>query len=329
MHVLTEAEVHHLLDPAQVVSAIETAFRVRYPTTLMPTRTQMKLADGVFLIMPCYDREGRGLGMKLVKFHDAPSVAEDRIQATYILLDSATGCSRLVIAANYLTDIRTATTSAVATKFLARPDARVLGVFGTGRQARSHLRVLRTVRDFERALVCGRDLARAHDFASTMSHELNLKIEAVYARTCAAESDVLCTCTTSTTPLFDGHMLRPGTHINAVGSFQPQTRELDDTTVQRARIAVETFDGAQAEAGDLLIPTKAGRITRAHWLADLHQVVAGKVQVRTAPTDITLFKSVGCALEDLATAELLDAAHANPPQTPPPPNPAQKTAAPK
>jgi ornithine cyclodeaminase/alanine dehydrogenase-like protein (mu-crystallin family) len=326
MHVLSEAEVHQLLDPVQVCAAIENAFRVRYPTTLMPTRTQMKLADGVFLIMPCYDREGRGLGMKVVKFNNDPSVAEDRIQATYLLFDSSTGCSKLAIAANYLTDLRTAATSAVATKFLARPDSRVLGVFGTGRQARSHLQVLHRARKFERALVCGRDIARAQEFAAEMSHQLNLKVEAVYARTCAAESDVLCTCTTSATPLFDGHMLRPGTHINAVGAFQPHTRELDDTTMQRARIAVETFDAAEAEAGDLIIPTKAGRITRTNWLADLHQVVSGKVQVRTAPSEITVFKSVGCALEDLATAELLDAAqstkHKTLPSTRPNPTPA-------
>ena len=107
-------------------------------------------------------------------------------------------------------------------------------------------------------------------------------------------------------------MLRQGTHINAVGAFQPHTRELDDTAIQRARIAVETFDGAEAEAGDLIIPTKAGRVTRAHWLADLHQVVSNKVQVHTSPTEITLFKSVGCALEDLAIAELLDAAQSTP-----------------
>src|SRR4029077_11978503 len=112
VHVLTEVEVHRLLDPRTLIPAIEGAFRTRYPSTVMPTRTQMKLADGVFLIMPCYDRVGRGLGMKLVKFHDAPSVSDDRIQATYILLDSATGCSKLVIAANYLTDLRTAATSA-------------------------------------------------------------------------------------------------------------------------------------------------------------------------------------------------------------------------
>jgi ornithine cyclodeaminase/alanine dehydrogenase-like protein (mu-crystallin family) len=271
----------------------------------MPTRTQMKLTDGVFLIMPCYDRDARGLGMKLVKFNQSPSLAEDRIQATYILLDAASGCAKLVIPANYLTDLRTAATSAVATKFLARPDARVLSVFGTGRQARAHLRVLPQIRKFERALVSGRDMERTRDFAAEMSAELKIKVEAVYPRTCAAESDVLCTCTTASNPLFDGTMLRNGTHINAVGSFQPHTRELDDATVRRARIAVDTFDGALAEAGDLLIPMKSGLVPRSHWLADLHQVVSGKVQVRTAPTDVTIFKSVGCALEDLATAELL------------------------
>jgi ornithine cyclodeaminase/alanine dehydrogenase-like protein (mu-crystallin family) len=307
MHVLTEAEVHRLLDPLRVAEAIEAAFRHRYPTTIMPTRTQMKMADGVFLIMPCYDHDARGLGMKLVKFNETPSPAEDRIQATYILLDAASGCAKLVIPANYLTDLRTAATSAVATKFLARPDARVLGVFGTGRQARAHLRVLPQVRAFERALVSGLDMERTRDFAGEMSAELKITVEAVYARTCAAESDVLCTCTTASKPLFDGTMLRNGTHINAVGSFQAHTRELDDAAVQRSRIAVDTFDGALAEAGDLLIPMRSGLVPRAHWLADLHQVVTGKVQVRTAPTDVTIFKSVGCALEDLAAAELLAA----------------------
>ena len=169
MHVLTEAEVHRFLDPRSLIPAIEEAFRTRYPATVMPTRTQMKLVDGVFLIMPCYDREGRGLGMKLVKFNERPRVAEERIQATYILLDAESGCSKLVIPANYLTDLRTAATSAVATNVLAREDAQVLGVFGTGRQARAHLQVLRCVRNFERALVSGRDPGRTQDFAGRWS----------------------------------------------------------------------------------------------------------------------------------------------------------------
>lgn len=306
MHVFTEADVHRLLDPRALIPAIEDAFRSRYQFTVMPTRTQMKLDDGVFLIMPCYDRAGRGLGMKLVKFNESPRLAEDSIQATYILLEIESGCAKLVIPANYLTDIRTAATSAVATNLLARPDARVLGVFGTGRQARAHLHVLRYVRDFERALVTGKDSARAKDFAHQMQTELGMKVEAVYSRTCAAESDVLCTCTTSKTPLFDGNMLRKGTHINAVGSFQPSTRELDDITIRRSRIVVDTYDGAMAEAGDLLLPLKSGVIRRENLLADLHELVSRKTKVRTSSTEITLFKSVGNALEDLVAAELLE-----------------------
>lgn len=308
MHVLTEVEVHRLLDPRALIAAIEEAFRSRFPSTLMPTRTQMKLADGIFLIMPCHDRVDHGLGMKLVKFNEHPRTPEDRLQATYILLDAATGCAKLVIPANYLTDMRTAATSAVATRLLAREDARVLGVFGTGRQARAHLQVLRHVRNFERALVCGKDTGRTRLFAEHMEHELGIKVEAVYSRTCANESDVLCTCTTSKTPLFDGNMLRKGAHINAVGSFQPTTRELDDVTVRHARIVVDTYDGALAEAGDLLIPLKSGVIKRENLLADLHELLKGKRAVRTSPNDITLFKSVGNALEDLVAAELLDEA---------------------
>jgi ornithine cyclodeaminase/alanine dehydrogenase-like protein (mu-crystallin family) len=306
VHVLTEVEVHRLLDPRTLIPAIEEAFRSRYPSTLMPTRTQMKLTDGVFLIMPCHDRIGRGLGMKLVKFNEKPRLPDDRIQATYILLDAETGCSKLVIPANYLTDLRTAATSAVATKFLAREDTRVLGVFGTGRQARAHLQVLRHVRNFERALVCGKDPAHSQRFAQQMEHELEMKVESVYSRTCASESDVLCTCTTSKTPVFDGNMLRKGTHINAIGSFQPTTRELDDSTIRRARIVVDTYDGALAEAGDILIPLKAGVIKRESLLADLHELTKARKPVRTSPNDITVFKSVGCALEDLTAAELLE-----------------------
>jgi alanine dehydrogenase len=306
VHVLTEAEVHRLLDPRALVPAIEEAFRSRYPSTVMPTRTQMQVGDGVFLIMPCYDRKGRGLGMKLVKFNESPRPAMDRIQATYILLDVESGCTKLVIPANYLTDARTAATSAVATKFLAREDARVLGVFGTGRQARAHLQIVRHVRKFERALVTGRDPGRTREFAQQMEQELAMKVEAVYSRTCAAESDVLCTCTTSKTPLFEGDLLRQGAHINAVGSFQPVTRELDDSTIRRSRIVVDTFDAALAEAGDLLIPLKSGVIKRENLLADLHQLVRARKPVRTSPGEITLFKSVGIALEDLAAAELLE-----------------------
>jgi ornithine cyclodeaminase/alanine dehydrogenase-like protein (mu-crystallin family) len=207
--------------------------------------------------------------------------------------------------ANWLTDLRTAATSAVATDVLARPDAETLGVFGAGRQAVAHLTVLPRVRNFRRYLVCGSGRSDLNQFCVAMAQKLGITIEPASAETCAGESDVLCACTTSPEALFDGRTLRPGAHLNLVGAFQPHTREVDDETVRRARVVVDTYDGALTEAGDLLIPLGDGSIQRNHIVADLHEIASGKKPGRTQAEDITLFKSVGCALEDLVTAELV------------------------
>jgi ornithine cyclodeaminase/alanine dehydrogenase-like protein (mu-crystallin family) len=135
-----------------------------------------------------------------------------------------------------------------------------------------------------------------------------LTITVVDARTCAAQSDVLCTCTSNSAPLFDGRDLRPGTHLNLVGAFRPQTREVDSHTIQNSRVVVDTYGNALSEVGELLIPLQEGLITRDHIVADLHELVSGAKQGRRSPEEITVFKSVGCALEDLVAAELLLAA---------------------
>ena len=292
------------LNPLHVISAIEAAFRDRYPTVVIPLRTQIATNDGVVLIMPCYDPTRNTLGMKLVTVLNHPARPEDRVQATYLLLDPASGQPRLEIPASYLTDLRTAATSAVATKYLARDDAKTLGIFGTGREARAHLKVVSLVRNFTRILVTGSTSDKSKRFAEEMAKELNVAVEAVDARTCASISDVICTCTTSSQPLFDGLLLKPGTHLNVIGAFQPHTREVDDVTVQRSLVVAETYDALFAGAGDILIPLNQGQITRQHVRADLHELLSGET-VRSSPQDITLFKSVGSALEDLATAELV------------------------
>jgi ornithine cyclodeaminase/alanine dehydrogenase-like protein (mu-crystallin family) len=312
---LCEADVRRLLGPAQLISAIESAFRDRFPSISLPPRTHAELAHGIFLAMSCYDGAAGTLGMKLVLVRDhaqerQADLTEGRIQATYLLLDPETAQPRLTVAANYLTDLRTAATSAVATKFLARPDAYTLGIFGTGRLVRTHLRVLPLVRNFQRVLICGRNPSRSAEFVRSVSGELpGVSITATDPRTCAAESDVLCTCTSHSAPLFDGHDLRPGTHLNLVGAFRPQTREVDSYTIQRARVVVDTYGAALSEVGELLIPLQEGAITRSHVAADLHELVSGAKQGRRSPEEITVFKSVGCALEDLVAAELLLAAH--------------------
>jgi len=300
----TEEEVRRRLDPLRVIAAIETAFRDRYPLVRIPARTHIPTRDGVFLVMPCHDRET--VGIKFVTVLNSPRDPGQRIQATYMLLDAASAEPRLIIPAGYLTDLRTAATSAVATKLLARADVQTLGLFGTGRQARAHARILPLVRKFRRVVVCGTHPEKTRKFAGEISQALKLPTEPVDARTCAAESDVICTCTTSQTPLFDGSVLRPGTHLNLVGAFQPDSREVDSLTIQRSRIVVDTYDGALTEPGDILVPMREGVIGREAILADLHEMTSGKA-VRRNPTDITVFKSVGCALEDLVTAELLSA----------------------
>jgi ornithine cyclodeaminase/alanine dehydrogenase-like protein (mu-crystallin family) len=306
MKVFSDSAIRLLLKPLEVVAALDAAFaRDYHGTVVMPLRTHVDISGrGLLLLMPCYDSAVPAFGIKLWTDFGSPA-AEQRSQATYVFLDPETGDLCAIMAANYLTDLRTAATSAVATNHMARKEAKVLGVFGTGRQARAHLEVLRAVRYFDRILVCGSSPDRSREFARALANEGGFQIEPADAQTCASQSDVICTCTTSTTPVVKGRWLRPGTHLNLVGAFQPQTREVDSETVRRARVAVEGYDNALAEAGDILIPLSEGVIGREHVAADLHELASGKKPGRTSAEEITVFKNLGCALEDLVTANLV------------------------
>src|SRR5579864_3778923 len=300
MRLYSESQVRSAVTPDEVIRAIRSAFARGFATLRMPVRTTLELDGALLLVMPCYDRGLNAAGVKLVSVSEKAGV-----HATYELLDPATGISIARMEADYLTDLRTAATSAVATDLLARKDAQTLGIFGCGRQAIAHLVVLPCVRKFKRFLVCGSGRSDLKAFCAKMKKEHALDVEAADAQTVAKESDVICTCTTAREPLFDGNWLRPGTHLNLVGAFQPETREVDDTTVKRARFVVDTYEGALSEAGDLLLPIRNGTIERSHIVADLHEIASGKKPGRNNPDQITLFKSVGCALEDLVTAQLI------------------------
>lgn len=307
MPTLSDEQVARLLKPAEVVEAIEEAFRRDYRATVeMPTRLQFDVPPtGTFLLMPCYDSETKTLGIKFVTVRTRPAPGQGSVQATYSLLDPETHEVKLQMAADTLTDIRTAAASAVATKILAREDASTLGIFGAGRQARAHLQVLAESRKFQQALVCGSSEANSKKFAREMAEVVAMPVEAANARAVAEQADVICTCTTASEPLFEGAWLKPGTHLNLVGAFQPVTREVDDETIRRARVFVDTYDGAFAEAGDILLPLKRGVITRDHVCGDLHELVSGKTAGRQSQDDITVFESLGCAWEDLIAARLV------------------------
>jgi alanine dehydrogenase len=296
----SEEQVRNLIKVDEVIAGIRAAFARGFATVHMPARTTLKMDKAILLIMPCYDSALKAAGAKLVSVS-----VKAGVQAFYELLDPQTGVAVARMEAKYLTDIRTAATSAVATDLLARKDVETLGIFGSGRQAAAHFAALPHVRKFKRYLVCGSGQSDISAFCGKMKNELGLDVEAAKAETMARESDVICTCTTSHEPLFNGDWLRPGTHLNLVGAFQPETREVGDITVKRARVVVDTYEGALQEAGDLLIPMKNGTIDRSHIAADLHEIVSGKKPARASAESITLFKSVGCAVEDLVTADLI------------------------
>lgn len=294
-------QIRSAADIDEVIAAIRAAFATDFQASLqMPVRTRLDAGASILLLMPSYDSKLNAAGVKTVTVHPQCGV-----HATYTLLNPETGAILAVMDADYLTDLRTAATSALATDLLAPKDVQTLGIFGTGRQSKIHFAVLPRVRKFCRFLVCGSRYSSATEFCNTMRQESGIVIDAVDSETCARESDVICTCTTSDEPLFQGKWLRPGIHLNLVGAFQPHTREVDSETVRRARVVVDTYEGALAEAGDLLIPLQGGAIARDHIIADLHEIASGKNPVRRSAGDITLFKSVGCALEDLVVARLV------------------------
>ena len=288
------------LSMAEAIEALDRAFRSGDPSAT-PARTVVPTPAGVLLSMPAVGEPG--VGVKLVTLTETnPGRGLPLIHAIYVLFDPSTQAPRLLVDGSALTALRTAAVSGLATNLLARPDARRLVIFGAGVQARSHLEAMAVVRPISELVVVSRSPERAEALVRDAAER------GIGASTgdpaAVAEADLVCTCTTSDEPLFDGALLAPGAHVNAVGAFRPDAREVDTETVRRARIAVETRDAAMEEAGDLLIPIAEGAIGSDHVVADLAELVHG-TRVRTGPGDITLFESVGLAFEDLAVAAAL------------------------
>jgi ornithine cyclodeaminase/alanine dehydrogenase len=308
MLVLTRADLERVLDPAAVIEAVESAFREaaagRAPA--LPRAVLPMAKGGVFVGMISALPRRQALGAKLVTVVEANRKRGlPTLHASYLLSDPETGAPLAFMEAGFLTAIRTGAASAVAAKHLARPDSRRVACFGAGVQAEFQLRCLKAILPFESVAVVGRDPTRASAFAARMRGALGVPVEVTPDRRAAVrEADVVTCATTSSRPVFAGRDLRPGAHVDAIGAFRPTTREVDTETVKRARVVVDTYHGAWTEAGDLLIPLKAGAITRRHVRAELAEVVARRKPGRTRPDEITLFKSVGWAPEDAAAARL-------------------------
>ncbi len=308
MLILTRRDLQRLLSPADVIGAVETAFQeaAAGQVRALPRAMLPMTGGGIFLSMVASLSRRRTLGTKLVTWVPGNKARRlPTIHGSYLLTDATTGVPLALMEAGFLTAIRTGAASALASRHLARAAARSVACFGAGVQAEFQLRCLQAVRPIDRVTVVGRSPARARDFAARMRRALRVPVTVTTDRSAAVrDADVVVCATTATTPVFRGRDLRPGAHVDAVGNFLPHAREVDTEGVRRARVVVDTYEGAWTEAGDVLIPIRAGALPRRHVVAELAEVVSGRKPGRRSDREITLFKSVGWAAEDAATARL-------------------------
>jgi len=307
--ILSAKEVATCLDMASAIEAMKGAFtQLSSHEAQVPLRTQMPIpeARGTALFMPVYLPKNHHIGLKTVTvFENNPQKNLPLIHAMMQILDAETGKPLAIMDGEILTAIRTGAASGLATDFLALEDAHTVTIIGAGIQARTQLEAVCAVRPIKTAHVISRSTQNAQIFAKEMAKKLSIEVSVTDPATALAASQVICTATTSLTPVFEDAMITAGTHINGVGSYRSDMCEVPSETVKRARVFVDQKAGCCAEAGDLIQPITAGIITKDHIIAELGELLPGKKPGRLTPTDITFFKSVGNAVQDLAVATLI------------------------
>jgi ornithine cyclodeaminase len=308
--VITQRDVPSLLPMKECVDVMAEALRATSRgDAVLPLRSMVWLPDrsGLLGLMPAYLGSPRTLGLKVVSVMPGNHGTEyDSHQGVVLLFDIAHGSLLTVIDATSITAIRTAAVSGAATRLLAREDAGDLAILGSGVQARTHLEAMSAVRPLRRVRVWSRDSGRASAFAERESRRFACPVEAVEdARAAVSGADLICTTTSSREPVLRGDWIAPGAHINAVGACFAAWRELDTRAVLRSRLYVDLRESALHEAGDILIPIAEGAIGEDHIVGELGEALLGTAPGRRTPEEITLFKSLGIAVEDLAAAHTI------------------------
>lgn len=313
LRILSGGDVRQAITMAEAIEAVKDAYvQLSAGEAVVPLRTSLRVQnrDGVTLFMPAYLAISEALGAKIVSvFPGNRQQGLPTIHAVVVVMDAWTGCPVAVMDGTYLTALRTGATSGVATDLLSRSDARVAAILGAGAQARTQLEAVCTVRRIEKAWVY--DLAPEAAVAyvqemrgrgAPIPADLSIADSAAQA---VREADVICAATTSFTPVFDDADLKPGVHINGIGSYRPEMQEIPGKTVLRAKVVVDSRSASLVEAGDLMVPLKEGLITEAHIHGEIGEVAAGQVPGRQSHEEVTFFKSVGVAVQDVAVAQLV------------------------
>jgi alanine dehydrogenase len=307
---LTRDDVVRVLDMPDCMAVVKKAFaEMASGTAVLPLRTAITPPDGLALYMPAYLREMGALACKVVTVykHNPKRFNMPTVVGKVMLQNPENGDVVCIMDGGYLTALRTGAASGVATQYLARADkGQVAGIFGAGAQAKTQLWAVAVARELSRAYVydIAADMVKA--FVAEMGRKLDLEVvPADSPDRILAEADIICAATSSATPLFDGSRVRPGTHINGIGSHSPSARELDTTIVKRSRLIADSSEACLKEAGDIMIPIQEGAISASHIQAELGEVILGRKPGRVNAEDITLFKSNGLAIQDAAAAKLV------------------------
>jgi ornithine cyclodeaminase len=296
---VSAADVERLLPYRDAVEELRMAFVET--RVAAPGRVRIEVPRGELLLMPAFGPEG--VGVKLVTVHDHdPQPPHPRVQGVYVLFSADGLAPELIVDGAALTERRTAAVSALATQCLARVDASRLVVFGAGRQARAHVEAISAVREIESVGIVGHRPGPARALVDAL-RERELSAELVSAEA-VADADIVCTCTPSAAPLFEDRWLARGVHINAIGAYREDMRELPAATLARALLTVEDRTAALVEAGDIIQAIAERAIGPEHIAGDLAGLARGDV-ARSSSRQVTLFKSVGIADEDLVLVRMI------------------------
>jgi ornithine cyclodeaminase len=310
--ILTKKDVLAAVTMAQAIQSVRLAYiQLSRGEAEVPIRTQVPVEDreGAVLFMPAFLPQPGAIGAKIVSvFPQNLQSGLDTIHAVVILLDAKTGCPKALLDGTYLTALRTGAASGVATDLLARRDSKVAAIFGAGVQGRTQLEAVCTVRTITKVWIYDPSLDAARVFAEEMSQFGDpIPREISVARTPAEalkESDIICTATTSKEPVFADQDLPSGVHINGIGSYTPQMQEVPVQTVVRSKVVVDSISASLVEAGDLIIPIANNLWEEKDIHGEIGQVAAGDIKGRERDSEVTFFKSVGLAVQDVITAKL-------------------------
>lgn len=301
--------VEEALTMPEAIELMKDAFRsLSSGEAVVPLRVNLPQPEqnAQTLFMPVYLPSAEAVGLKMVTiFRDNPAQNLPLIHGLMLVMDGTNGQPLALLDAEYLTALRTGAASGLATDLLARKDATVLAVFGTGAQARTQVKGVAAVRSLEKVLVFGKNMAKTEAFCIEMHNTLGINVEPASQSGQLLEADIICTATTSNVPVFEHQYLKKGVHINGVGSYRPDAREIPGLTMQNAKLVVDQRSAALAEAGDVALPIQEGFFEADFIFAELGEIVLGTKSGRTSSDEITVFKSVGNAAQDLAVAGYL------------------------